>query len=82
MILLLVVLLVSTAVHSPAQTSLLRSGPMIGHVDMQEARIWLQTTEPATVQITYRRQDGSGTTYSTAPMQTTWETACTATLVV
>lgn len=81
MILLLVVLLVSTAVHSPAQTSLLRSGPMIGHVDMQEARIWLQTTEPATVQITYRRQDGSGTTYSTAPMQTTWETACTATLV-
>jgi alkaline phosphatase D len=54
---------------------------MIGHVDLQEARIWLQTTEPATVQMTYRRQDGSGATYSTAPMQTTWETACTATLV-
>lgn len=70
-----------SVVDGAGQASLLHSGPMIGHVDMQEARIWLQTTEPATVTMTYRRQDGSGTLYQSAPVRTTWENACTATLI-
>lgn len=31
----------------------LEAGPMLGYVEMMEANIWVQTTEPATVSITY-----------------------------
>jgi alkaline phosphatase D len=36
-----------------AQNSLIQSGPMLGYVDMKEAVIWVQTTRPAEVFVTY-----------------------------
>ncbi|NGP77892.1 alkaline phosphatase family protein [Balneolaceae bacterium YR4-1] len=36
-----------------AQKELLRAGPMLGYVEMQEANIWVQTTEETTVEIRY-----------------------------
>ncbi len=36
-----------------AQESPLRAGPMVGHVEMQEANIWLQTMRPANVTLRY-----------------------------
>lgn len=52
----IILLLVLVAITTPivAQQSLLRSGPMVGHVDMREATIWLQTTSDAKVRIVYK----------------------------
>lgn len=36
-----------------AKDNLLASGPMIGHVDIVEAHIWVQTTKPAAVHLEY-----------------------------
>lgn len=41
------------ATYSFAQNSLLQSGPMVGYCEMTEAVIWLQTSEKASVKITY-----------------------------
>jgi alkaline phosphatase D len=38
----------------------LLSGPMVGHVDMMEAKIWLQTTAPVDVQIAFWDTTGQG----------------------
>lgn len=38
---------------SVAQSSKLRSGPMVGYGEMTEVMLWVQTTEPATVQFRY-----------------------------
>jgi len=51
---LLALALIVSTFPSFAQQSLLRSGPMVGHVDMREATLWLQTTTDARVRATYR----------------------------
>lgn len=41
---------------------LLSAGPMISYAEMTEVAIWVQTTQPARVQIAYREPGGSATT--------------------
>ncbi|MCB0601801.1 MAG: alkaline phosphatase family protein [Saprospiraceae bacterium] len=42
---------------SNAQSSLLQSGPMLGYSEMREVLLWVQTTEPAEVFVTYWEKD-------------------------
>ncbi len=53
---------------------LIRSGPMVGHVDMRSAKIFLQTWDEADVRITYR-DNVSGKGLSTPTRRTRSETA-------
>lgn len=53
---------------------------MLGHTDMREAKIWVQTTLPATVSIRYRIK-GAQAWFVTAPLTTNTSDACVATLI-
>lgn len=53
----------------------LQSGPMIGYATMSEVLIWVQTTEPAKVEIRYWEQDNPKKVWMTAPIRTTKQTA-------
>lgn len=46
-------LIFSLSLTAMAKDDLLAAGPMIGHVDIVEAHIWVQTTKPASVQLEY-----------------------------
>ena len=46
-------LLISPPVAAASVKDLLQSGPMIGYMEVVEALIWVQTTEPARVKIEY-----------------------------
>lgn len=48
-----------------AQKSLLQAGPMVGYCEMKEAVIWLQTTNNATVKISYFATDNPAKVYTT-----------------
>ena len=74
-------ILLLSSVTTDAQNEQLRSGPMVGHVNMMEANIWVQTTSAATVRIEYRDSAEPGTVYSTQPVQTKHAKVYTATLV-
>ena len=67
--------------NQPMHAQRLAAGPMLGHTDMRQATIWLQTTEPATVWIEYREK-GKGTDWYRTEQQNTVRTnTCTATMV-
>ncbi|MFP4261204.1 MAG: alkaline phosphatase D family protein [Opitutales bacterium] len=57
----------------------LASGPMLGPVEMREARIWIQAEEPSLVRVRYSVNE-SGEEHFTAPVQTHAALANTATL--
>ncbi|MEL7833201.1 alkaline phosphatase D family protein [Fodinibius sp. Rm-B-1B1-1] len=40
-------------VQAQGSKSLLEAGPMLGYVEMQEANLWIQTTKPASFELTY-----------------------------
>lgn len=52
---LTVLFLSLTAINLQAQQqeALLEAGPMLGYVEMQEANLWIQTTKPASFELTY-----------------------------
>ena len=52
-----------------SQHPLLRSGPMVGHVDMMEANIWVQLHDTATVRIEYQDVSGEGRRQQTSSKQ-------------
>ena len=54
--LLLIIILFLTTLTGMAQQSLLRAGPMLGHTEMKEVNLWLQTTEPAQVTLQYWKE--------------------------
>jgi alkaline phosphatase D len=56
-------------------------GPMLGPVGMREARVWVQTTEPATVRLLYRAEGETSWNHASAPVATTAKDALTAELV-
>lgn len=56
------------------------SGPMMGHVDMREARIWVQLDKEAEVSVKYRDVENSRV-YQTASVRTAQTSAFTATLI-
>lgn len=78
--LVVIVALVATGSYA-AELPTLRSGPMLGHVDMREARLWVQTTSPASVRIEYREKGSTTPWYTTTSIETARENACVATLV-
>ncbi|MGC6455629.1 MAG: alkaline phosphatase D family protein [Coraliomargaritaceae bacterium] len=67
------------ATITPTLNAALLSGPMLGHVDMREASIWLQADEPSTLSIRYH-EDGSEVFFETKPVQADAERALTATI--
>lgn len=50
---LLKFLLLFVFVYTYSQQNLLQSGPMLGYVEMTEAKIWVQTKQPAKVKVEY-----------------------------
>lgn len=71
---------VCSAVTNTHAQSLL-SGPMLGHVDMREARIWVQTAEPSDVTVEYADSLTPTRWWRTAVQATQSTNAHTATLV-
>ena len=54
---LFVFVLTGGFVQAQQQDSLLEAGPMLGHVEMQEANLWIQTTEAVSYEINYWIKD-------------------------
>ncbi|MGJ8650927.1 MAG: alkaline phosphatase D family protein [Opitutaceae bacterium] len=75
---ILIGLLVITS--SSLQAGIL-NGPMLGHVDLREATVWVQTEEPALVRISYDAGDGSKAHWS-LPVETDSGLGNTASIVL
>lgn len=60
----------------------LRSGPMVGYVHMREAMIWVQTIQPALVQVRYHDIDSPKVVRWSPPVTTTSTAACTGHLLL
>lgn len=60
---------------------LLQAGPMVGYSDLREVMLWVQTTEPALVQIEYWERGHGEQRQRTAELETSAETGYTAHLV-
>lgn len=67
-----------TAFDGPGGNEALQNGPMIGHTDMREALIWVQTKSAAVVQIAYWEKSNPGKKYFTEKVPTQWASAFTA----
>ena len=65
----------------PAQAALV-SGPMISHIDMREAKIWIQVDAPSLVRIAYSVADDSDSLHWTPPVETNNSQANTAVLTL
>lgn len=75
-------LLWSTALlYSQAKTSVLKSGPMLGYVDLREASVWIQTSRAAAVSLRYWPEQNVGDKRQTSTIQTEQKDAYTATLI-
>ena len=64
-----------------AQAALV-SGPMISHIDMREAKIWIQVDAPSLVRIAYSVADDSDSLHWTPPVETNNSQANTAVLTL
>lgn len=65
-----------------SQAQKIKSGPMLGYIEMKEAAIWLQTDAEAEVYISYALKEGSkGISHRTKTIQTRKDKAFTATLI-
>ncbi|HBR93578.1 MAG TPA: hypothetical protein DEA90_05375 [Opitutae bacterium] len=62
---LLILSLASSALHGA-----LVNGPMLSHLDMREAKIWLQTDEPSVVRIAYAANGNDAELTWSSPVQT------------
>ena len=69
-------LMVSISVF--AQQNLIQNGPMKGYIDMKEAAIWLQTTKPAEVFLTYYSVDNPNDVHYSNRVNTNYDQALTA----
>ncbi|MFN2420601.1 MAG: hypothetical protein ABR527_04400 [Gemmatimonadota bacterium] len=71
-----IVVLGTACAHGGGEHSAtIRAGPMVGHGDMREVALWVQTTEPAEIVFRYRDTTRPERTYRTAPVTTWAETA-------
>ena len=68
---LLSVLLLSAALS--AQSSVLRSGPMVGYGQLTEVMLWVQTVKPASIQYRYWYADAPDMKWSSTVSKTTEE---------
>ena len=60
-----------------AQAALV-NGPMISHIDMREAKIWIQVDAPSLVRIAYSVVDNPNSVHWTTPVETNSSQANTA----
>ena len=58
------------------------SGPMIAHLDMREAKIWIQADAPSLVRIAYADADDPGALHWTTPVETDSSNAHTASVTL
>ncbi|MFC2135255.1 alkaline phosphatase D family protein [Bacteroidota bacterium] len=63
------------------QESLLNAGPMVGHSQMREVTIWVQTNTEADVKILYHNTKAESTFYETNSVRTAKDNAFTAHLI-
>lgn len=75
-------LAIACSATAMAQSSLIQSGPMVGHVDQREAKIWLQTTQPATVRIVYRDSASPSRMHTSQSVRTNASIANTVTITL
>lgn len=61
--------------------NLLQSGPMVGYSEMREVKLWVQTKQPARVQIRYAEEGKPDAPYLTNEVRTERESAFTAHLL-
>lgn len=65
-----------TVCHGYAQSgSLLQSGPMVGYADYRQVMLWVQTTQPASVQFEYWETTVATKRFTTGIVQTTTQDA-------
>ncbi len=64
-----------------ADASPLQSGPMVGYAEMREAQVWVQTREPAKLQLAYWPKTKPGERSVSAVVEATPANACTAKLL-
>lgn len=79
-------LTVAQRTSAPLQSGTLQSGPMVGYSDSREVALWVQTKQPARVQIRYRQVGSPATgksnpTHLTNEVQTDKKTVFTAHLL-
>ena len=58
------------------------NGPMLGHIDMREASVWIQADRPSLVRIAYSEDGSSGTTQWSLPYETINTLGNTATITL
>ncbi len=63
------------------QSVKLQSGPMVGYSEMREVALWLQTTQPAKVKISYWDKENPGQKYFTEEKYTLKNEGFTSTLI-
>ncbi|MEO0727402.1 MAG: alkaline phosphatase D family protein [Bacteroidota bacterium] len=78
---LVVLILCISSLSAVAQKDLLQSGPMLGYSEMREVMLWVQTTEPATVQFAYWPEGEKTKVQLTDPYQTSKAEVFTAKVV-
>lgn len=61
-----------------AQEEKLQAGPMVGYSEMLEVQLWVQTNQPAMVQIRYAPKHNPGESHLTRQVKTTKDKAFTA----
>jgi alkaline phosphatase D len=66
--------------ESTAQKEILKSGPMLGPVTLRDATIWVQCHHKATVQILYKKKEGTEAYQKSEKVQALQENGFTATL--
>jgi alkaline phosphatase D len=66
-----IIFLLGIAVNALGQG--LKSGPMVGHVQLRDAAVWVQTKTNAKVKITYLEEGSDATISETSEIQTTEE---------
>ncbi|RJP73865.1 MAG: alkaline phosphatase family protein [Ignavibacteriales bacterium] len=76
---LLIILAAFTFIYP--QSSKLQSGPMVGYSEMREVALWLQTTQPAKVKISYWDKKNPKHKYFTDEKTTKKEEGFTSTLI-
>jgi alkaline phosphatase D len=64
------ILFLFLVVPATGQKDLINAGPMVGHVDMTEAYLWIQTKKPAKVKFVYYPENRAGEKKSTEVYRT------------
>lgn len=79
---LLKILFLLAFTYTFSQQNLLQSGPMLGYVEMTEAKIWVQTKAPAKVKVEYSSPDNPSEKFVSNEVSTVKDNAYTTHLIL